>query len=70
MINNNKKRVAPGSSKADEIELLSMLTEKFERENYPVEPPDPIEAIKFRMDQMNLKQKDITLLSGSKTRIS
>lgn len=64
------KSTVPGSTEADEIELLSILIEKYERENFPVAPPDPIEAIKFRMDQMNLKQKDIAPLFGGKTRIS
>ena len=69
-MNDRKKPIIPGSSEADEIELLSILIDKYERENFPVEPPDPIEAIKFRMDQMNLKQKDIAPLFGGKTRIS
>ncbi len=69
-MNGSRKPIIPGSSEADEIELLSILIEKFERENFPVGPPDPVEAIKFRMDQMSLKQKDIAPLFGGKTRIS
>jgi HTH-type transcriptional regulator/antitoxin HigA len=70
IINASQEPIIPGSSKGDEIELLSILIEKYEREHYPIEAPDPIEAIRFRMDQMNLKQKDIAPLFGGKTRIS
>ena len=70
LINASQESVLPGSSEADEMELLSILVEKYEREHYPVEAPDPIEAIKFRMEQMNLKQKDIAPLFGGKTRVS
>ena len=70
MINASQDPIVPGSSEADEMELLSILVEKYEREHFPIEAPDPIEAIKFRMDQMNLKQKDIAPLFGGKTRVS
>lgn len=58
------------SPKGEEMELLSLLIEKYEQEHYPIEAPNPIEAIKFRMDQMNLKQADLAPLFGGKTRIS
>jgi len=70
MIHASREPILPGSSEADEIELLSILVEKYERERFPIEAPDPIEAIRFRMEQMNLKQKDIALLFGGKTRVS
>jgi len=70
MINATREPILPGSSEADEMELLSILVEKYEREHYPIEAPDPIEAIRFRMEQMNLKQKDIAPLFGGKTRVS
>ena len=70
MINASQEPIRPGSSEADEMELLSILVEKYEREHYPMEAPDPIEAIKFRMEQMGLKQKDIAPLFGGKTRVS
>lgn len=54
----------------DEMDILAMLIEQYEKEHYPVGQPDPIEAIKFRMDQMGLKQKDIAPLFGGKTRVS
>ena len=52
------------------MELLSLLVEKYEQEHYPIEAPNPIEAIKFRMEQMNLKQIDVAPLFGGKTRVS
>lgn len=54
----------------DELELLSLLVEKYEQEHYPVGAPNPIEAIMFRLDQRNLKQVDIAPLLGGKTRVS
>lgn len=62
--------IEPNSPEGEEIELLSLLIEKYEHENYQSEPPSPIEAIKFRMEQMNLKQADIAPLLGGKTRVS
>jgi HTH-type transcriptional regulator / antitoxin HigA len=52
------------------MELLSLLVEKYEQEHYPIEAPGPIEAIRFRMEQMNLKQADVAPLFGGKTRVS
>jgi HTH-type transcriptional regulator/antitoxin HigA len=49
----------PGTSEMDELELLTALVEMYEKQNYPISPPDPIEAIKFRMDQLGLRQKDM-----------
>ena len=54
----------------EEIELLAVLIEHYEKKHYSLGAPDPIEAIRFRMDQMGLKQKDISLLFGGKTRVS
>lgn len=42
----------PGTEESDELEILGMLIEKYEKEHYPMDLPDPIEAIKFRMEQM------------------
>ncbi len=60
----------PGTAKADELELWSLLVETYEREHYPIDPPDPIEAIKFRMDQMGLQQKDLTRFIPAKSKVS
>ncbi len=70
LINSTDIPIEPDSPKGEEIELLSLLVEKYERDNYPVEVPDPIAAIKFRMEQMDLKQVDIAPLFGGKTRAS
>jgi len=70
LINSSKIAIEPESPEGEEIELLSLLVEKYEHEHYPVEAPNPIEAIKFRIEQMNLKQTDIAPLFGGKTRVS
>jgi HTH-type transcriptional regulator/antitoxin HigA len=62
---------APANSKeGDEAEILSMLIENYENELYPIDAPDPIEAIKIRMEEMNLKQKDLVGVIGGKSRVS
>jgi len=62
---------APENSKeGDEAELLSFLIEKYENKFYPIEAPDPIEAIKFRMEQMDLTNKDLADIIGYKSRVS
>lgn len=70
LINNTDKQIERGSDMGDEVELLTLLAERYEEENFPISAPDPIEAIKFRMEQMNLKQKDIAPLFGGETRAS
>lgn len=54
----------------DDAELLAILIEKYEDEFYPIESPDPIEAIKFRMEQMNMDNKDLAEILGYKSRVS
>lgn len=54
----------------DEAEVLSILIEKYEEEQYPIGMPDPIEAIKFRMEQMGMKQKDLAEVVGFTSRVS
>ncbi|MCA1744913.1 MAG: hypothetical protein LC643_04250 [Bacteroidales bacterium] len=70
LINSKENAIEPESPEGEEMELLSLLVEKYEQEHYPVEAPNPIEAIRFRMEQMNLKQADIAPLFGGKTRVS
>jgi HTH-type transcriptional regulator / antitoxin HigA len=70
LININENAIEPNSPEGEEMELLSLLVEKYEQEHYPAEAPNPIEAIKFRMEQMNLKQSDVAPLFGGKTRVS
>jgi HTH-type transcriptional regulator/antitoxin HigA len=59
-----------GTPEYDELEILSTLVEVYEQKHCPVLSPDPIEAIKFRMDQMGLKQVDIARYLGGKNRAS
>lgn len=54
----------------DELEILSILVEKYENEHFPIGNPDPIEAIKFRMDQEGLTQKDLIPFIGSRSKVS
>jgi HTH-type transcriptional regulator/antitoxin HigA len=54
----------------DEAEILSLLIENYENEHFPIEAPDPIEAIKIRMEELNLKQKDLVGVIGGKSRVS
>jgi len=54
----------------DEVELLGILIEKYEDEHYPIEAPDPIEAIKFRMEQMDMNKKDLAKIIGYKSRVT
>jgi len=70
LINSSENAIEPDSLEGEEMELLSLLVEKYEKEHYQMKAPDPIEAIKFRMEQMNLKQSDIAPLFGGKTRVS
>lgn len=61
---------APNSKKGDEAEILSLLIDNYENKHYPIESPDPIEAIKIRMEELNLKQKDLVGIIGGKSRVS
>ncbi len=70
LIGSSEKAIAPDSPKGEEMELLSLLIEQYEHENHRMEAPTPVEAIKFRMEQMGLKQTDIAPLFGGKTRVS
>lgn len=58
------------TKEGDEAEILSMLIENYENEHYPIEAPDPIEAIKIRMEELNLRQKDLVGIIGGKSRVS
>mgnify|MGYP000108239492 CR=1 FL=1 len=58
------------SAEGDEAEILSMLIDNYENQHYPIDSPDPIEAIKIRMEEMNIKQKDLIGVIGGKSRVS
>jgi HTH-type transcriptional regulator / antitoxin HigA len=59
-----------GTPKGDELEILSLLIEKYEDEKFPIDMPDPVEAIKFRMEQMGMTQTDLANIVGQKSRAS
>ena len=59
-----------GSENGDELEILSIIIENYEKEHFPIGLPDPIEAIKFRMEQMNYTQSDLAEILGIKSRAS
>ncbi len=58
------------TKEGDEAEILSLLIENYENEHYPIELPDPIEAIKIRMEELNMRQKDLVGIIGGKSRVS
>ena len=59
-----------GTPEGDELEILGILIEKYENEHFPIGFPDPIEAIKFRMEQMGYNQSDLANVFGLKSRAS
>lgn len=60
----------PGSSKEEELELWSLLVERYEQVHFLIDLPDPVEAIKFRMEQEGLRQKDLAKVLPGKNRVS
>ncbi|MBV6439661.1 MAG: hypothetical protein EPGJADBJ_01308 [Saprospiraceae bacterium] len=62
---------APANTpEGDEAEILTLLIENYENQHYPIEAPDPIEAIKIRLEEMNLRQADLVGVIGGKSRVS
>ena len=61
---------SPDSIEGDEAEILTMLIDNYENQYFPIQAPDPIEAIKIRMEEMNIKQKDLIGVIGGKSRVS
>lgn len=59
-----------GSPESDELDILGLMVDEYENKYYPIEAPDPIEAIKIRMEEMQLKQKDLINEIGGKSRVS
>ena len=59
-----------GSPEGDELEVLGILIDQYENEHFPIGMPDPIEAIKFRMEQMGYTQNDLATIVGLKSRAS
>jgi HTH-type transcriptional regulator/antitoxin HigA len=60
----------PATDEAERLDLLSLLIEKYESEKFPIDLPDPLEAIKFRMDEQGLRQRDLIPFIGSKSKVS
>jgi HTH-type transcriptional regulator/antitoxin HigA len=59
-----------GTPEGDELEILGMLIEQYEDDQFPIDLPDPIEAIKFRMEQLGYSQSDLAKVVGLKSRAS
>src|SRR6266403_17170 len=59
-----------GTPEGDRLDVLATLIDAYEAANYPMNPPDPIEAIKFRMEQQGLTRKDLEPLIGTRTRVA
>jgi HTH-type transcriptional regulator/antitoxin HigA len=59
-----------GTPKGDRLDVLATLIDAYETEHYPMEPPDPVEAIKFRMEQQGLSRKDLEPFIGTRTRVA
>jgi len=58
-----------GTAKGDSLEVLLALVEGYERDHYPIDPPDPIDAIRFRLEQAGLDRRALTGVIGSRTRV-
>jgi len=61
---------AIGTPESDEADVLGLMIDEYEKKHYPIEAPDPIEAIKIRMEEMQLKQVDLVDAMGGKSRVS
>jgi HTH-type transcriptional regulator/antitoxin HigA len=59
-----------GTRDGDRLDVLATLIDAYEAEHYPMDPPDPIEAIKFRMEQQGLTRRDLEDIIGTRTRIA
>jgi HTH-type transcriptional regulator / antitoxin HigA len=61
---------AVNTPKGDKLDILLTLVEAYEQAHYPIDPPDPVEAIKFRMEQMGLTRKDLEPYLGKRGRVA
>lgn len=59
-----------GTKESDYADILALLVDEYEKKHFPIEAPDPIEAIKIRMEEMHLKQKDLAPVIGGNNRVS
>ena len=60
----------PDTAQGDRLEVMVTLVEAYERKVYKIEPPDPVEAIKFRMEQLGRKSSDLAKILGGRSRVS
>ena len=60
----------PGTEEGDELDVLATLVEAYERDHFPIDPPDPVEAILFRMEQMGIDRKALEPFLGGRSRVS
>jgi len=60
----------PGTEEGDELDVLATLVEAYERDHFPIETPDPVEAILFRMEQMGIDRKALEPYLGGRNRVS
>ena len=58
------------TAEGDELDVLATLVDAYEKEHFPIDAPDPVDAIKFRMEQMGLSRKDLEPFLGSRARVS
>lgn len=65
-----QKDLRPDSKDSDELEILSILIKEYENKHFPMPAPNPIEAIKFRLDQMNISEADLSDILGYRSRKS
>jgi len=65
-----QKNIKPDSKQSDELEILSILVKEYENEYYPVPKPNPLEAIKFRLEQMNMSETELSEILGNRFRKS
>ncbi len=59
-----------GTPEGDRLDVLATLIDAYEAQHHPIDPPDPVEAIKFRMEQMGMTRKDLEGVIGTRTRIA
>ena len=65
-----QKNIVPGSKQSDELEVLSILIKEYESGHYPVPKPNPLEAIKFRLEQVNMSEAELSDILGYRSRKS
>ena len=60
----------PGTTEADRFDLIALVIADYEAKHWPIDPPDPVEAIRYRMEQAGYRQRDLAALLGSRSRAS